>query len=225
MDIRSTIDLGARVRKLRQERHMSLRALARASGLSANALSMIERNKVSPSVSTLYKLADALEVPITAFFREEPQRKPIVFRKAADRTRIPFTRGCWEGLGGEFFIGRVEPFMLTLEPGGNSGRHAMVHSGHEFVICLEGLLEYTVEDQKYLLQPGDSLLFAAHLKHTWRNVSNEVTRAMFVLSGFQAYERPGEFHLHASGMPTEPQTDTIDSSEPPSSEPQGGNPS
>ena len=165
------IDLGTRIRALRQERGISLRALARSSGLSANALSMIERNKVSPSVSTLYKLADALELPVTAFFREEPHQKPIVFRKAADRTRIPFVRGCWEGLGGELFAGRVEPFMLTLEPGGNSGRFPMAHTGHEFVICLEGLLEYTVEEQIFLLQPGDSLLFAAHQQHTWRNVT------------------------------------------------------
>ncbi len=200
-EIASTINLGTRIRRLREERGLSLRALARASELSANALSMIERNKVSPSVSTLYKLADALEVPVTAFFREEPRRKPIVYRKAADRTRIPFARGCWEGLGGEFFVGRVEPFMLTLEPGGNSGRHAMIHTGHEFVICLEGLLEYTVEEQKYLLQPGDSLLFAAHLKHTWRNVSNETTQAMFVLAGFEEHERPGEYHVKASSGP------------------------
>lgn len=198
---RDMIDLGTRIRRLREERRLSLRALARNSGLSANALSMIERNKVSPSVSTLYKLADALEVPITAFFREEPKQARIVYRKFSDRTRIPFPRGYWEGLGGEFFVGRVEPFMLTLEPGGNSGRHAMRHTGHEFVICLEGLLEYTVEEQKYLLQPGDSLLFAANLEHTWRNVSHETTRVLFVLAGFEEHERPGEFHLHASGNP------------------------
>lgn len=198
-ETRPLIDLGSRIRALRQERNISLRALARASGLSANALSMIERNKVSPSVSTLYKLADALELPVTAFFREIPSQRPIVFRKASDRTRIHFTRGYWEGLGGELFSGRVEPFMLTLEPGGNSGRFPMAHTGHEFVICLEGLLEYTVEDHIFLLQPGDNLIFAAHQKHTWRNVSNQVTRALFVLAGFEEVDRPGEYHVHASG--------------------------
>ncbi len=55
-----------------------MRALARDSGLSTNALSMIERGRTSPSVSTLHKIAEALEVPITAFFRLEPTRQDIV---------------------------------------------------------------------------------------------------------------------------------------------------
>src|SRR5512138_404296 len=96
-----SVDVGQRLRSLRDERGISMRALARRSGLSANALSMIERGLTSPSVSTLNKLAVALEVPITAFFRQEPVREPLVFRKAADRDHIPFTNGLIEGLGGE----------------------------------------------------------------------------------------------------------------------------
>jgi len=113
-----SVDVGRRLAQLRQERKISARALSRLSNLSANALSMIERGKTSPSVSTLYKLAEALEVPITAFFRTEPERQKVVFRKADERTRVPFQRGLWEGLGGESFTGHVEPFMLTLESGG-----------------------------------------------------------------------------------------------------------
>jgi transcriptional regulator with XRE-family HTH domain len=67
-----SVDVGQRLRSLRDERQISMRALARRSGLSANALSMIERGLTSPSVSTLNKLAMALEVLITAFFRNEP---------------------------------------------------------------------------------------------------------------------------------------------------------
>jgi transcriptional regulator with XRE-family HTH domain len=63
-----SLDVGARLRELRDERNISMRSLATKSGLSANALSMIERGKTSPSVSTLYKLADALGVPVTSFF-------------------------------------------------------------------------------------------------------------------------------------------------------------
>ncbi len=191
-----SIDVGKRLRMLRKSRGLSLRALARASGLSANALSMIERGKTSPSVSTLYRLADALQVPITAFFEVKPERRPVVFIKAGERTRVPFARGVWEGLGGEQFTGRVEPFFLTLETGASSGPFPMVHTGHEFVICLRGLLEYEVEGQRYLLEPGDSLLFAARLRHRWRNAGTTVTNALFVLSGFSEGEQPGRFHWH-----------------------------
>jgi len=194
------VDIGKRLRELRQERDMSMRALARASGLSANALSMIERGKTSPSVSTLYKLADAMAIPITAFFREIPPQQDIVFRDASDRTPIPFSRGLWEGLGGEMFAGRVEPFMLTLEAGASSGPFSILHTGHEFVLCLQGQMEYQVEEQRFLLKPGDSLLFAAQLKHRWRNVGKEVCRAVVVLAGFEHDERPSEFHIKP-GMP------------------------
>ncbi len=190
-----TIDVGGRLRELRQERGMSMRALARASGLSTNALSMIERAKTSPSVSTLYKLAEALEVPITAFFRFEPERKPVVFCRSNERSKVEFDLGKWEGLGGESFTGRVEPFMLSLEPGASSGPYGMLHTGHEFVLCMSGQLEYAVEDQIYTLNPGDSLLFAAQLRHSWHNPGDQVTRAVVVLSGFEHGERPVEFHL------------------------------
>jgi len=197
-----TIEVGGRLRQLRQERGKSMRALARASGLSTNALSMIERGRTSPSVSTLYKIAEALEVPITAFFRSEPPRQEIVMRKAADRQRITFPHGTWEGLGGEFFIGHLEPFMLTLEKGACSGPFGMQHTGHEFVMCLSGQVEYMIEDQPYLLEPGDSLIFAAQLRHSWCNSGNIDAAAIFVLSGFEQGERPSEFHL-ISGMKSE----------------------
>ncbi len=192
-----SVNVGGRLRVMREERGLSIRALARASGISANALSMIERGKSSPSVSTLYKVTDALGVPITSLFRTEPDRKDVVFRKAQERTRVAFQRGLWEDLGGEMFTGRVEPFAITLESGTTSGPYPMIHSGHEFVICLRGQLEYKVENELYLLEAGDTLLFSSNLKHRWRNPGRTVTNAVFVLSGFEEGERPSEHHLLA----------------------------
>jgi transcriptional regulator with XRE-family HTH domain len=194
-----SVDVGDRLKELRQERGRSMRALARLSGLSTNALSMIERGRTSPSVSTLYKLAEALEVPITAFFRTEPPKQQVVYLKATEHTRVDFQRGIWEGLGGESFLGRVEPFLLTLESGASSGPFGMIHSGHEFVMCLEGKLEYEVNDTHYSLEPGDTLLFASRMRHRWRNPGKNVARAVFVLSGFDLDERPSEYHL-TSGL-------------------------
>ncbi|MBT3336917.1 MAG: helix-turn-helix transcriptional regulator [Anaerolineae bacterium] len=190
-----SVNVGVRLRALREERKISIRGLARKSSLSANALSMIERGKTSPSVSTLYKLADALGLPITTFFGEEVEKNSVVFLKSDERTRVPFPRGTWEGLGGEHFVGHVEPFVLTLESGANSGLHTIVHTGHEFVFCLRGQLEYQVEDKYYLLEPGDSLMFSARLRHRWRNTGGTVTNALFLLSGFAEGERPSHMHL------------------------------
>lgn len=204
-----TVDVGNRLRQLRQERGMSMRALARSSGLSTNALSMIERSRTSPSVSTLYKIAEALEVPITAFFRLEPPKQSIVFRKEKERKNVRFPNGIWEGLGGEAFSGHLEPFMLTLESQAGSGPYGMLHSGNEFVLCLSGQLEYEIEDQKYLLEAGDSLIFAAQLRHRWINPGATTTQAVIILAGFEQGDRPSEFHLSSGAKNSLDEEDEI----------------
>src|SRR5512135_2816590 len=198
-----SVNVGGRLRELREARSTSMRALAARSGLSANALSMIERGRTSPSVSTLYKLADALGVPITEFFAPDTEKRNVLMIKADERTRVPFTHGVWEGLGGEKFSGRVEPFVLTLENGASSGPHPMVHTGHEFVYCLRGQLEYLVERDLFELGPGDSLLFAAQLHHRWRNPGSTVTNALVVLSGFSEGERPDTMHWKTANRKAE----------------------
>ena len=191
-----SVNVGGRLRELREERNVSMRGLAAKSGLSANALSMIERGKTSPSVSTLYKLSEAMGVDITAFFGEPVERQSIVFMKAEERPRVSFQRGVWEDLGGAHFMGRVEPFVLTLENGGGSGPSAMLHSGHEFVFCLRGTLEYQIENKIFLLEPGDSLIFAAKLRHRWRNPGNTVTSALIMLADFSETDRGLSVHQH-----------------------------
>jgi len=194
----ASVDVGARLKELREARNISMRTLATKSSLSANALSMIERGKTSPSVSTLYKLADAMGVSITAFFGPESDRKQVVFLKSDERTRMSFTHGVFEALGGEQFVGRVEPFMLTMESGATSGPHTMSHTGHEFVFCLRGQLDYQVEKEVFHLSPGDSLLFAAQLKHKWRNAGRTVTNALIIISGFADGEQPNAMHWKKS---------------------------
>lgn len=193
----NTINVGSRLRELRTERGLSMRALGRQSGLSTNALSMIERGKTSPSVSTLYKISTALDVPITAFFRVEPSKSEIVFVKANERRKVTFSRGTWEGLGGESFIGDLEPFLLTLEPGANSGRFGMTHTGHELVVCLTGELEYEVEGKRFTMDTGDSLIFAANLSHRWRNPGKVPTKAIITLTCFEVGEHPSEYHMQS----------------------------
>lgn len=185
-----SIDVGNRLRQLREGRNISMRTLATMSGLSANALSMIERGKTSPSVSTLYRIAGALNIPVTDFFSPEKARKKVVFLKANERTRLPFLRGLWEGLGGEQFTRKAMPFMVTLENGASSGPSHMAHSGHEFVFCLRGQLEYQVEGELFLLETGDSLLFEAQLKHRWHNPGGVVTNALIIISDYSDADQP-----------------------------------
>ena len=190
----TSVNVGERLRGLRTARAMSMNMLATKSGLSLHTISLIERGKTSPSVSTLYKLADALNVSLTYFFSVESDQKQVIFLKADERTRLSFTRGLFEGLGGEQFAGRIEPFVLTLENSANSGPQTMSHTGHEFVFCLRGELEYQVEHDIYELSAGDSLLFAAYLKHRWKNPGTRVAAALIVISAFEDGEELRTMH-------------------------------
>jgi quercetin dioxygenase-like cupin family protein len=70
----------------------------------------------------------------------------------------------------------------------------MTHTGHEFVFCLRGELEYQVERQIHQLSAGDSLLFAAQLKHRWKNVGGNVVTALIIISGFEEGEKLHAMH-------------------------------
>lgn len=193
-DLRN-IDVGSRLTYLRTERGLSMRSLAKASGLSTNALSMIERSQSSPSISTLFKISEALGVPITAFFRQDPPRQDIVFCKASQRKQILIPSGLWEGLGGEYFKGNFEPFIFTLEPNASSGPQMMIHTGQEFIFCLSGEIEYKIESETYRLEEGDNLIFSAQKQHSWKNSGDKQAQVIIIIAGFEQGERPAEFHL------------------------------
>src|SRR5512135_2273446 len=91
--------LGNRLRELRRQQGLSLRALAEKSGLSANTLSLIENGKTSPSVATPQQIAIALSIPITAFFETKVVHDPVIFTKHDQRNSSPFLHGRLEELG------------------------------------------------------------------------------------------------------------------------------
>ena len=172
-------DVGSQVRALRQQRGLSLRALARICELSPNTISLIERGITSPSVSTLHKLATALRVPITAFFEERADKVDAILLRSGERPRTGSGNVLLESLGAALDDQALEPFKVTLKPGSGSGGRLMQHGGHELVYCLEGELEYVISDEACRLEAGDSLLFEARNPHRWRNPGAEP--AVFLL--------------------------------------------
>lgn len=192
------LDVGRRLRTLREARRLTMRALAETSGLAVNTLSLIEHGKTSPSVSTLQQLAMALQVPISAFFEPELPRSRIVFRKANQHHTVPFSHGSLADLGAGMAQRSLDPILITLDPGAGSGSQAIVHPGQEFVFGLVGQITYTVLDQTYLIQPGDSLLFAATLPHQWENGSDQPARALLVLCPYELAGGSLAYHNHLS---------------------------
>jgi transcriptional regulator with XRE-family HTH domain len=180
---------------LRDERGWSIRELAERSGLAMNTLSLIENAKTSPSVSTLQQIARALDVPITALFEIGVPKTSVVHIKAISRTRIPFAHGALEDLSAGLTSRVVQPFVVTLEPQAGSGPNPIVHTGYEFVYCLQGRMTYAIQDRTYLLEPGDSLLFESHLPHHWQNVEAGPSQTLLVLFPSDTRDRPTESHF------------------------------
>jgi transcriptional regulator with XRE-family HTH domain len=192
------VNVGQRLRQLRAEHGLSIRALAGLSNLSINTLSLIENGKTSPSVSTLQQLAAALQVSITSFFETGMPKSRVVHSKAFQRPCGRFQHGILEDLGAGMSDRAVQPFLVTLEPNSGSGPDQIVHTGYEFLFCIKGRITYTVEERVYLLEPGDSLLFESHLPHRWYNVESEQSQALLVLYPTDARDRPTDRHFASS---------------------------
>ena len=189
------LDVGSRLRELRTIRGLSIRSLAERSGLNFNTLSLIENEKSSPSVSTLQQLAQALQVPITAFFEATFVQQDVVFQRAGQRPKAALAHGSLEDLGTGLTLGAGIPLLLTLEPGADSGADAIVHTGQEFVYCLQGRLTYTITGKEYDLFPGDSLIFQAHLPHRWGNRDKTPSQSILILCPADENDHSTEQHF------------------------------
>ena len=187
--------LGQRVRDLREAGGLSLRALADQSGLSVNTISLVENGKSSPSVSTLQKIASALNIPLVAFFLADRAEKKVTCTHQSHRKKLPVENGVLEDLGEGLSEGCVEPFVITLDPNATSGIDPIMHTGYEFVYCLKGRIAYIVETTRYLLEPGNSLFFEAHLPHCWQNLNTGVSQKLLILCPADARDRPLERHF------------------------------
>jgi len=189
------IRVGDRLRGIRLHSGLSIRALAEMSGLNVNTLSLIENGRTSPSVSTLQQLAQSLQVPITTFFETAQGKKTVVFQKNGIRPRAAFTHGMMEDLGVGMPRYGAEPLIVALNSYAVSGKRTIVHTGREFVYCLEGHIAYTVDTETYLLEAGDSLLFEAYLPHQWKNMDATPSKVLLVLCPTDERDRPTERHF------------------------------
>ncbi len=182
MNSNPELNVGQRVRSLRERQGLSLRALAERCGLSTTAISQIERGDNSPTVSSLHQLATALGVSITDLFQDE-RRAAAVLIRPAERLRAEAGGVIMENLGLGLPYQQLEPFLVTLAPGAGNADQPVSHAGEEFVHCLEGKFNYCVTDRPFSLEPGDSLLFEAIRPHYFHNPSDKPARFLLI---FQA---------------------------------------
>jgi transcriptional regulator with XRE-family HTH domain len=175
--------IGPKVKQLRQEQRLALQQLAVKAEVSAAAIHKIERNDMVPTITTLLKIATALDRPVTHFVEEdEGEPNPVAFTRADDRPEVftPHKGLSLAGVSGPYSPFRSAAAVATVEPGANSGSKLLVHAGEELVFTLEGTLVFEIAGTRHEVRAGDSLHFMGDQPHHWANEGKKPARALWV---------------------------------------------
>jgi transcriptional regulator with XRE-family HTH domain len=174
--------IAERIRKIRQEKGLTVTAAAKKADLTKSTLSKIETARISPPISTLIRIAKALGVPLVEFFIDEENTPDCVF--------TPKNTGQLENHKGSQFgyryealaLGKrdryVEPFILTIEPGDPPGE--FYHKGQEFIYMLTGVMDFTVGEKTYRMRAGDSIYFDSGVKHKTQVIGKKTVKFVTV---------------------------------------------
>jgi len=175
--------IGPKVKTLRMQNGYSLQALADRADVSAATIHKIEQSGMVPTITTLLKIAVALDQPISHFVEEnEDDENETVMTRPNERTPI-YTehRGIdLAGITGPYGEFQVAAAIATIVPGASSGRKPMVHDGEELLYLLSGTFEFEVNGVVHTLGPGDSLHFRTQQPHSWRNAGEQDAVAVWM---------------------------------------------
>jgi transcriptional regulator with XRE-family HTH domain len=191
---RGPTGLGRRVAAYRTTRGLKVSELARKVGVSSSLISQIERQQSQPSVSTLFALAEALEVPVDAFFDEGHAGRPASVSgdgqyvvRSGERSTIDIEGGVrWERLTPQP-LDSIDFLEIVYAPGTESHPQLYRHPGTEMVLVLEGRLDIYIGFRRNELSAGDSIHFPSSLPHRYVNPTDRETRAVTVLLHDQYY--------------------------------------
>lgn len=170
----SRLDVGERLRTIRQFHGLSQRELARRAGVTNGLISLVEMNRVSPSVSSLKKLLDGIPMSLAEFFTSDFSVAPQVFFASEDLVEIGN-----DDVSLRLVAARRAGRQLTLlreryAPGADTGEDALAHRGEESGIVVRGAIEITVGGSTRVLRSGEAYYFSSNIPHRFRNTGREV---------------------------------------------------
>ncbi|AYC34824.1 cupin domain-containing protein [Pseudomonas cavernae] len=165
------MDVGVRLQSIRKLKGLSQRELAKRAGVTNSTISMIEKNSVSPSISSLKKVLAGIPMSLVEFFSlemEQDNHTQVVY-KANELIDLS------SGAVTMKLVGRAHPSRAiafldeTYPPGSDTGDEMYAHDGEEAGVLVEGRLELTVGGEIYILESGDSYYFESSKPHRFRN--------------------------------------------------------
>ena len=164
------VRLGLEVRRLREGAGASVRAFAERVGFSASFISQLENGQVSPSIASLGKIAAALNTTTAELFaRCSPDTLSVTRARKRPTFRSSWSRAQISVLTAGF--GPIGAIMVTLEPGGLSGKEPSPSQYDQFGIVFAGVLELTLGHEVLALHRGDAVQIVAGMPHRWQNTS------------------------------------------------------
>ena len=175
------MELGNRLRARRQELGLSLRELAERVGLTASFLSQIERDLASPSIESLRKISNALEVPIFHFLVEPDAKSPVVRRDERALLKLPDSNLTYQLMTPDLNR-KMEVFLAEREPGEEKITIPLRQHTEEFIYVLQGQLEIELGEEVYLLGPGDSTSFDGPMLRRLAATGDETLRFISVIT-------------------------------------------
>ena len=170
------VDIGARLRRVREAANLSQRQLAQRAGVTNSTISLIEANRTNPSVGALKRILEAVPIGLAEFFALNPERTQSPFHPAAELVEIGKGAISYRQVGGNLTGRQLQILDERYQPGADSGRIPLSHEGEEGGVVISGLLEVTVEDEKRILGPGDAYAFDSRRPHRFRCLGDEPAR-------------------------------------------------
>ncbi|MEE8480596.1 MAG: XRE family transcriptional regulator, partial [Desulfobacterales bacterium] len=168
-DISATTDksvdkIGVRVKKLREEKNLSLDELSKLTGFGVDFLESIESNKVQPQLGTVIKLSKALDSAFGRLVSGVGDKLYSVTRKSEEKpvSRSTSQKGKkqiykYKSLAAEVKGRHMEALIVQLEE--NPGEEVSVHEGEEFIYILDGAAVLKIGEDVFDLNPGDSVYY------------------------------------------------------------------
>lgn len=168
------MDVGARLRMVRERMGLSQRELAKRAGVTNGTISLIEQNRVSPSISSLRKVLEGMPMTLSDFFTfdTEPQQAHVFYtgdelpNLGNDQIQLLLVGTAHERRD-------IAILREVYQPGADTGPDMLVHEGQEGGVVLKGEVEITVGSDVRVLGPGDAYYFDSKQPHRFRNVGND----------------------------------------------------
>jgi transcriptional regulator with XRE-family HTH domain len=164
--------IGERIKALRTEQGMTLAGLGEKVALSVGYLSQIERDKTTPSLSTLMDIAKVLNVGLRYFFETEAEAAYVVRADQGQADLAPDSSTACLHLTPKVGSSKIEAYRVVLQPH-SSPEQLAPFAGEEFGFVLAGKLILSVGDEQFVLDAGDSIHYDALQPHCWHNAGNE----------------------------------------------------